>query len=750
MSNPSRFRGLLFFSLLLISLAALFAGEARAQGIMIPRERDDIRRPPHPIPRPRPIPPVLAIKSVKITTTIKNQVAETHIEQVFRNDTPYVLEGTYCFPIPESATFVEFAIWDGQRRLAGEVVERNKARQIYNDIVRTMRDPGLLEYVGKDLFQASVFPIPGNSDKKIELRYSQVLEAQGGTVRYRYPLGSGQRALNAPPQSVVGTVEIESGAALKAIYSPSHGIDVKRDGEKKARMSFEVSGAKATEDFQLYYGLGDKDFGMSLVTHREPGKDGYFMLIVAPKTNLDESDRLPKDIVFVFDTSGSMSGEKIEKARNALKFGLESLGPNDRFNVIRFSGEEHLFDTGLIAASRDNVKRAVKFVEDFRAEGGTNIYDAMLAGLKQFTERSGDRPRMVVFLTDGLPTIGTTDAKAIEAATAKANDFGARIFTFGVGYDVNTKLLDAIARGNRAVSDYIEPNEDLEAKVSTFFGRVNYPVLSDIKLDFGGVDTDLVYPRALPDLFRGGQLVLVGRYKGDDRAAVLRLRGNAVGRERTFIYEGQTFRRVEQDNAFLPKLWATRRVGALLEQIRLNGENKELVDEIVSLGTKHGIVTPYTSFLATEGQPMAEDDVRRRDLPINGRTYANTGIGNGVGGAKRSNAPPPPPATAMKAESGAVAVQASKDAKELRDADKVVSQQTESLKTVGTKTFALRDGVWVDTEFDEAKKLPVKEVKFGSDEYFALVGKLPKLADYFALGTRVVVVMNGTVYRVVE
>jgi Ca-activated chloride channel family protein len=455
---------------------------------------------------------------------------------------------------------------------------------------------------------------------------------------------------------------------------------------------------------------------------------------------------LPKDIVFVFDTSGSMSGEKIDKARNALKFGLESLGPNDRFNVIRFSGEEHLFDTGLIAASRDNIKRATTFVENFRAEGGTNIYDAMLAGLKQFTERTGDRPRMVVFLTDGLPTVGTTDAKAIEAATAKANDFGARIFTFGVGYDVNTKLLDAIARGNRAVSDYIEPNEDLEAKVSTFFGRVNYPVLSDIKLDFGGVDTDLVYPRALPDLFRGGQLVLVGRYKGDDRATVLRLRGNDVGRERTFIYEGQTFRRVEQDNAFLPKLWATRRVGALLEQIRLNGENKELVDEIVSLGTKHGIVTPYTSFLATEGQPMPEEDGRPRE------PRPRDGVGGGFGGsrAKRSNAPPPPPATAMKAESGAVAVQASKDAKELRDADKVVSQQTESLKTVGVKTFALRDGVWVDTEFDEAKKLPVKEVKFGSDEYFALVGKTPKLADYFALGTRVVVVMNNTVYRVVE
>lgn len=745
MSNLSRFRGLLFFSLLIIGVAALFTGEARAQGIMIPRERDDIRRPPHPIPRPRPIPPVLAIKSVKITTTIKNQVAETHIEQVFRNDSPYVLEGTYCFPIPESATFVEFAIWDGQRRLAGEVVERGKARQIYNDIVRTMRDPGLLEYVGKDLFQASVFPIPGNSDKKIELRYSQVLEAQGGTVRYRYPLGSGQRALNAPPQSVVGTVEIESAAALKAIYSPSHGIDVKRDGEKKARMSFEVSGAKATEDFQLYYGLGDKDFGMSLVTHREPGKDGYFMLIVAPKTNLDESDRLPKDIVFVFDTSGSMSGEKIEKARNALKFGLESLGPNDRFNVIRFSGEEHLFDSGLIPASRENLKRATKFVEDFRAEGGTNIYDAMMAGLKQFTERTGDRPRMVVFLTDGLPTVGTTDAKAIEAATNKANDFGARIFTFGVGYDVNTKLLDAIARGNRAVSDYIEPNEDLEAKVSTFFGRVNYPVLSDIKLDFGGVDTDLVYPRALPDLFRGGQLVLVGRYKGDDRAAVLRLRGNAVGRERTFIYEGQTFRRVEHDNAFLPKLWATRRVGALLEQIRLNGENKELIDEIVSLGTKHGIVTPYTSFLATEGQPMAEDDVRR---PREQRP--NTGIGGAPGrgvGNGRANTTPAP---SMKAESGESAVRASKDEKKLRDADKVGTEQTATLKTVGTKTFALRDGVWVDTEFDEAKKLPVKEVKFGSDEYFALVGKLPKLSDYFALGTQVVVVVDGTVYRVVE
>ena len=327
-------------------------------------------------------------------------------------------------------------------------------------------------------------------------------------------------------------------------------------------MSFEGSGDESQKDFLLYYSLSDKEFGVSLLTHREPGKDGFFLLLVSPKLNIGESDRVAKDVVFVFDTSGSMSGEKMEKARGALKFGVESLSERDRFNIISFSGEEHLMKSSLIAADGEGKRKGLAFIERLRAEGGTNINDALVAALRQFTDK--DRSPMIVFLTDGLPTVGTTDAKQIEKNVAEANKSSVRVFVFGVGYDVNTVLLDRIANENRGVSDYIEPNEDLEVKVSNFFARVNYPVLSDLKLEFGGVETDLLYPRNLPDLFKGSQITIAGRYKNSINSATLRLSGRVGTRNETISFAGQVFPAERTENQFLPRLWATRRVGFLL------------------------------------------------------------------------------------------------------------------------------------------------------------------------------------------
>ncbi|MEN3335250.1 MAG: Ca-activated chloride channel [Blastocatellia bacterium] len=477
-----------FRLLALLAFVLFISSAAFGQGVIIPDECH--RCPPLPRPLPQPLPRVLNIKSVKITTKIDSQVATTKVEQVFENPSPYRLEGAYFFPIPESASITDFAIYDGDKRMAAEIVERGKARQIYNEIVRRQIDPGLLEYAGKDLFQASVFPIEPRGTKKIELTYSQVLKSEGGTVSYRYELGSGRRIQPQPVKEIAASVEINSPIDLKNIFSPSHKISVTKDGERRARLSFEGAGADAQKDFLLYYSLSEKDFGLSLLTHHEPGKDGYFLMLVSPKSNIAEEERLAKDIVFVLDTSGSMSGEKIDKARAALKFGVESLSPRDRFNIISFSGEEHLMKASLVEADRDGKQAGLKFIDNLRAEGGTNINDALIAALKQF--QSSERPAMVVFLTDGLPTVGPTDVKEILRNAESANRGNVRLFTFGVGYDVNTNLLDKLAADHRGVSDYIEPQEDLEIKVSNFFARVNYPVLSDLKLDFGGVEADLL------------------------------------------------------------------------------------------------------------------------------------------------------------------------------------------------------------------------------------------------------------------
>ncbi len=747
------FRDLLCLVFCLVVLA-LVTASAEAQGVIVPGPCTRCPERPRPVNLPRSLP----VKSITIDTKITAQVATTHVEQVFRNDTDATLEGTYFFPIPESASVAEFALWNGDQRLVGEVRSRDEARRIYDEVVRRQRDPGLLEYAGLNLFQASIFPIPPHSDKKLELTYTQVLKAEGGTVGYRYPLGTGR---NVVPSigTVSGRVEIEGREAVRNIYSPSHEIEVTRKGDHAARVSFESKAGQAPQDFQLFYTLSDADFGMTLLTYREPGKQGYFLLTISPKDEIAEQEYAAKDIVFVLDTSGSMADEgKMEKARAALLFGVRSLRSEDRFNVINFAGEEHLMSSELVQADAAGKARGVDFINHLRPVGGTNINGALTAALKQFEQ--GDRPRLVVFVTDGLPTVGETNVERIVENARRERVAGTRLFTFGVGYDVNTALLDKLAADNGGVAEYVEPKEDLEVKVSNFFTKINHPVLTNLALDMGGVQTDLIYPREMPDLFRGSQITLIGRYRNeyDVRNAVLRLTGRTGAAARTFTYENVNFPMTEDGNDFLPRIWATRRVGWLMEQIRTNGEQKELTDEIVDLGTRYGIVTPYTSYLAVEPGAVAETVTVTRDqrglsttAPTNRPTAVNGRFG-GIGGGARDQ-PAPPPKEAAKATTGAIAVQESKRERAAQNAmtidgeDDALRVETGAQK-VGDKTFYLRDGAWVDSEFKPEAKLPETALDFGSDEYFALIQREPQLARFFSLGERVVVVYKGRVYRV--
>jgi Ca-activated chloride channel family protein len=676
-------------------------------------------------------------------------VATTHVEQVFRNDTPMMLEGTYFFPIPETASIAEFAIWDGDRRLVGEVRTREEARRIYDEIVRSKRDPGLLEYAGKDLFQASVFPIPPHSDKKLEITYTQVVRAEGGTVSYRYPLGTGRQL--AEIGTVAGRIEVEGKEPVRNIYSPTHQIDVKRATDRRSLVSFETTGGKDPQDFQLFYTLSKEDFGLTLLTHREPGKQGYFLLMISPKEEWSEQEYSAKDVVFVVDTSGSMAEEgKMEKARSALLYGVRILRPQDRFNVVSFAGEEHLMETGLIAADDKGRQRGEAFIKTLKPVGGTNINQSLVASLSQFSEDNRERPKIVVFMTDGLPTVGETNVTRIVDNVRKASKPGVRLFTFGVGYDVNTARLDKLAAENGGTADYVEPKEDLEVKVSSFFTKVNYPVLTDLKIDMANAKTDLVYPRNVPDLFRGSQVTLIGRYSNDaDLEAVrLRLMGQAGGSNRSYTYENLSFPLRNENNDYLPRLWATRRVGWLMEQVRSNGEQKELRDEIVDLGTRYGIVTPYTSYLALEPEN------RRALTSLNATLSSTTTTGNigFVGRRVEPNAAPPKSKSPVlgSADTGAGAVQLSKQSREQQDLLIIRDDETrkDAVKRVGAKTFYLLEGVWTDSEFKEESKLPETAVTFGSDEYFALLKQYPKLANYLSLGERVVVVFEGRVYRI--
>jgi Ca-activated chloride channel family protein len=426
--------------------------------------------------------------------------------------------------------------------------------------------------------------------------------------------------------------------------------------------------------------------------------------------------------------------------------------------VISFAGEERLMEAGLIAADDKGRARGEAFVKGLKPVGGTNINGSLVASLAQFTENNRERPKIVVFMTDGLPTVGTTNVAQIVENVRKASKPGVRLFTFGVGYDVNTSLLDKLAAENGGVADYVEPKEDLEVKVSSFFSKVNYPVLTDLKLDMGGARTDLVYPRGIPDVFRGSQVTLIGRYSGDANLESVRLTlsGQSGNSARTYYYDNLAFPLRNENNDYLPRLWATRRVGWLMEQVRSNGEQKELRDEIVDLGTRYGIVTPYTSYLATESSEVSG----LYTMQPSQRRVSNFGYLGGVRPAAKSapgtgsaaadaNEPPPNAAPAVTLSSGAVAVQESKRAREQQEAAKLKEEaRTDAVRRVGGKTFYLIDNVWTDSEFKTESNLPETALTFGSDEYFALVKQHPKLASFFSLGERVVVVFEGRVYRV--
>lgn len=742
-----------------LTLLFLFGGViTKAQGVLVPIVCDV--RPCRPLPRPLPLPNALPVKSIKLDTKISGQVATTHVEQVFRNDTPYTLEGTYFFPIPDGASISEFAIWENGKKLVGEVRSREEARRIYDAIVRRQRDPGLLEYAGQNLLQASIFPIPPNSDKKLELTYTQVLKADSGTVAYRYPLGTGHNlwrqtpiAVDGPVRPTVerreaqsqqfgtisGTIEIEARNSIRNIYSPSHSIDIKNITERSAKATFETSGSN--RDLELFYTVSDDDFGLSLITYRETGKDGYFMLQLSPKADIRESEIASKDIVFVIDTSGSMADEgKMDKARAGLLFGIRGLRAGDRFNVINFAGEEHLMEKGLVKADDAGKKRGLAFVEALRPNGGTNINDALRAGLRQFDK--SDRPKMMVFMTDGLPTVGVQNVDEILKNAAAIKVPGLHLFNFGVGYDVNTRLLDKLAAENSGVADYIQPKEDIEVKVSKFFAKVNSPVMTGIEIDMGGVLADLVYPRNITDLFRGDQITIIGRYKNDSSLnnAVVKLTGTFAGKRQTFTYNSLDFPERAEANTFLARLWANRRVGWLVEQIRNNGENKELRDEIVDLGTRYGIVTPYTSYLATDGS-------FEMDRAGNGNGLVPPASMAGIARRKSEAPAPAMQVSGKQAVADSLRAQEKKDMRSLADDE---AQTSRDVRKVDIKTFYLLGGVWTDGEYDPKAGLAEQKVTFGSDEYFDLVSQQPEIAKYLSLGEQVVIVWKGKVYRVVK
>ncbi len=737
----------------LIGLLALLAAEvAGAQGLLIPSDTS--------------LGP-LGIKYQRVSAEIQDGAAVTKVDQVFVNSGPRQLEAQFVFPLPKGAALQEFYLWMNGKRTKGEILEKDKASNIYEGIVRRLQDPGLLEYIDSDVFRARVFPVPANGEMRIELTFSQVLDFQNGVYRYRYPLGAGTRGAAAlkVKQDFTFSASVKSRIPLRSIYSPTHRLGVSNKGENAAVVGLELgAGADISKDLDLYYSVSDKAVGLSLLTYRNSLEEpGYFIALISPRNEVPANEIVAKRVTFVIDTSGSMMGERIKLARDSLKYCVTRLNPNDEFNVVRFSTDvESLFEKPKVATA-ENVKKAVDFVGTFEAIGGTAIDEALVRGLKD-GEGKGEKPHLVMFITDGHPTVGETDEAAIVKHARDANKGRSRVFTFGVGDDLNARLIDRLAEDGNGTSDFMRDGKEHEAKISGFFDKIANPVLADLSLDMGAFTTFDVYPKKLPDLFKGSQLVVMGRYRTASDGAVV-LSGSVNGKKKVYEFRA-TATNDSKAQDFIPRLWAIRKVGYVLDEIRLRGEKPELKDEVILLGKKFGIVTPYTSYLVVEDAPMqvannrppppkpwrVEDEGHRGALGANEKPAARfapspsseptkdddaSAFEKSFGSSGRGSASAPAPT--LQSSDGKAGIAVAKKMREMKE-EQQAPKDSEPVRVAGGRTFIYRSGGWVDSEALGGVARQIK-IKYLSDAYFALLKAKPELKAALALGDRVMVLL---------
>lgn len=642
----------------------------------------------------------------RVTITVDDRLARVQVEEQFRNAGPAIAEGSYLYPLAGEASFSDFSLWLNGEELRGEPMDAEEARRIYETIVRRKKDPALLTLAGHGLVRAQIFPFQPGETRRVALRYTQLLVRQGDALRLRYALGL--RGGDGPTEL---RIEAARGELYGTPYSPTHTIDSRADGGKLVITVAPGSGG----DVELLLPLRRPVAGATLLTHRPAGEDGYFLLLLAPGPA--GGDRaVARDLTLVVDVSGSMSGTKLRQAKAALLQALGTLGPDDRFRIIAFSGTVRRFREQPVGAAPDNIADAREFVDALVAEGGTNLAGALDAAL----DGSADAERLsqLILVSDGMPSVGEQAPDRI-AEQAAARIGRARIFPVGIGHDVNTYLLDRLAAEGRGAVEYVPAGADVESAMGVILSKLRHPALVDLRIAEAPVELVGMQPARLPDLFHGEELVVFGRYRepGTGRLVVTGTRNGAQERVET---RGE-FPRTAEDNAFIPRLWAARRIGELTRTIRVEGASPVLMEEIRDLGLRFGILTEYTSYLVQEPGAVVE-----RPIPM-------------------------PRLEEARSQTGAAAFDRARrsakfaDANNLQAADELADRSPAtassapgpSVRRAGDRLFLLRGSVWTDVRHPD--RIPVTAVAAFSPAYFALVRMLPELAPYLSVGEDIVV-----------
>ena len=707
----------------LVALVAAPLQTALAQGLLVPRCAEVRCRPGAPC-RPCTIPGGVARVRSDVRVELASGVLRYEVSETFVNNGGALGEADYIFPLPRNAAFRDLRLMINGELVSGETMAADRARAIYEEIVRSQRDPALVEWFDHGLLRARIFPIAPGERKQVVVRFDVVAERQGDALRIDYFRGTEPRAQQGRPMPVRGNgddgsassqrtvstfrLRYPAGAALGRAYSPTHSLHETREGSWR---TFESSGGGAAITVLVPRASGSRP-AVTLLTHAAGGDDRYVMLSLSPGDS--RAAAASRDVAFVLDVSGSMSGEKMRQAVRAGEALLKTLRPADHFRIIPFSTDVETFRRASVPATPANLAEAVRYLRGLRAEGSTNIQ----AALEEALDHEARGMPIVLFLTDGLPTVGER-GQARLAQIAADRRGRARVFTFGLGADVNVALLEELAIEGRGTAQFVRPSESIERVVSVVAQRLGAPVITDLRLEADGVRLRQVYPRLPADVFAGQDLVILARYEGQGRGSIELTGTSSQGPVR--IPVAANFPARERDNAFVARLWAIRRIGYLTAERRRSGASEEVDEEIRELGQRFGIPTELSSYLVLE--PGME---RFRDAALRPEALATTGVAGGAAAA-------PPPVT-----TGARAFESARRSAQQRSASTIEADAgaMANVRNAAGRTFVLRAGVWTDVG-DVGRDARLVRVQPFSELYFALMKEIPEMREILALGERV-------------
>ena len=689
-------------------------------------------------------PPFVVRQSSDVRVELVDRVLRYEVTETFINRGSRVGEADFMFPLPKGAAFQDLKLSINGEMVSGETMNANQARQIYEEIVRGQRDPALLEWMGYGLLRARIFPIAPGEEKKVVVRFQTVAEREGDALRVDYFRGmrNTQRELNQQPEGRTSFVLTYPDEPMYGrAYSPTHSLyegGYVRDREDSEDRSFVSNVRSSMRRVEVRDATGEVTIlipvrrstsaAISLLANAPGNGDGFALITLSPPSVRPRP--VPRDLTFVIDVSGSMSGQKIEQARAAGKQILNTLSPTDRFRLIDFSSDVRTFRDGFSTATRENLHAAERYLDQLDAQGSTNISGALDEALS--TAIQPGRLPIILFLTDGQPTVGERDPSVIASHVAKERG-SRRLFTFGVGADLNVSLIEQLAIEGRGTASFVRPEESVERAVGIVASRLTSPLVTDVRVHGDGVRLLKMHPSGPVDIFAGEDLVILARYSGSGDA-IVRFDGQTTNGPVSWSSR-VSFPDRSRENPFVARLWATQRVGYLSAEKRKHGGSQEIDDEIRDLGERFGIPTEFSSYLVVEPGMNRPDRLMGR---ASGVQLQSVVVAGAAAPANASGAVQFEAAKTAAAQRSATSISAADSAAGFSGYSSSNARGDGSVARAGNVTFVLRDSVWTDIRYK--KTGTVLQVKPFSDAYFRLIEMEPDLRESFSIGERVIIV----------